>query len=140
MHLNLLNQIDEKTMKMGCRDEAPTKDVLKNMSFQMKQKSRLHKNETMSLEEMLNNKTNSADEVLQNILLKPKGVMLWSRRSIQIYVQRCVEDIVYLDATGSIIKRKKGSPPYYVYELVVHNPQKMLHPFQLQHMLPVTIL
>lgn len=40
--------------------------------------------------------------------------------------ERCQEDIVYLDATGSIIKKEKGSPPFYVYELVVRNPQKKL--------------
>lgn len=61
-------------------------------------------------------------------MLHPKGVQLWSSRSIDIYQERCQEDIVYLDATGSIIKKEKSSPPFYVYELVVRNPQKNSSP------------
>ena len=54
---------------------------------------------------------------------------MWSSKSISIYYQRTKEDIVYIDATGSIKSKEKGSPPYYVYELVVRNPQKGKSPF-----------
>ncbi|XP_034530086.1 uncharacterized protein LOC117805466 [Notolabrus celidotus] len=50
--------------------------------------------------------------------------MLWSLRSIIVYLERCREDIIYLVATGSILKKEKVSPPYYGYELVVRNPKK----------------
>lgn len=66
-------------------------------------------------------KTDAPDEVLQKVLLHPKGVMPWSKRSISIFHKRSQEDIVYLDATGSILKRsensegpKKGSSPFPV--------------------------
>ena len=37
---------------------------------------------------------------------------------------------MYLDATGSILKRSKNSEgPFYVYELVVRNPKKGSSPF-----------
>ncbi|XP_034054814.1 uncharacterized protein LOC117534693 [Gymnodraco acuticeps] len=78
---------------------------------------------------MLENKKNNPDEVLQKVFVHPKGVLLWSIRSIEIFQERCKEDIVYLDATGSIKKKEKGSPPFYVYELVVRNPQKGSPPF-----------
>ncbi|XP_042345228.1 uncharacterized protein LOC121945214 isoform X2 [Plectropomus leopardus] len=56
--------------------------------------------------------------------------MLWSRKSITIFHNRSREDIVYLDATGSILKRSKNSEgPFYVYELVVRNPKKGSSPF-----------
>lgn len=70
-------------------------------------------------------KTDTPDEVLQKVLLHPKGVMPWSKRSISIFHKRSQEDIVYLDATGSILKRSENSEgPFYVYELVVRNPKK----------------
>lgn len=78
---------------------------------------------------MLQKTTNSPDEVLQKVLLHPKGVLLWSKRSIHIYQERCQEDIIYLDATGSIMRRETGSPPFYVYDLVVRNPHKTSSPF-----------
>lgn len=35
---------------------------------------------------------------------------------------------MYLNVTGSILKKHKGSPPVYVFELVVRNPQKQKSP------------
>lgn len=113
-------------MESGCRDKAPTPNVLENMSWEVRQKSRQHSNEILSLQIMLEKKKNIPDEVLQKVMFHPKGVLLWSSRSIEMYQERCQEDIVYLDATGSIIKKEKDSPPFYVYELVFRNPQKKL--------------
>lgn len=72
---------------------------------------------------MLDNKKDSPEEVLQKIMLHSKGVLLWSHRGIEIHQERCQKDIVYLDVTGSIIWTEKGSPPFYVCELV-RNPHK----------------
>lgn len=68
--------------------------------------------------------------MLQKVLLHPKGVMPWSKPSISIFHKRSQEDIVYLDATGSTLKRSENSEgPFYVYELVVRNPKKGSSPF-----------
>ncbi|KAF3849403.1 hypothetical protein F7725_015900 [Dissostichus mawsoni] len=51
--------------------------------------------------------------------------MLWSNKTIDLFHDRCREDIVYVDATGSIVKKAKGkTSPFYVYEMVVRNPFK----------------
>lgn len=50
--------------------------------------------------------------------------MLWSNKTIHLFHQRSKEDIVYLDATGSIVKKA----PFYIYELVVRNPLKGCSP------------
>ncbi|CAK6965265.1 hypothetical protein D5F01_LYC09263 [Scomber scombrus] len=63
--------------------------------------------------------------VIQNIGLHPKSVMLYSLKTLNIFFDRCKEDIVYLDATGSIVRKGKGqTSPFYVYELVVRHPTK----------------
>lgn len=72
-------------------------------------------------------KTNTPDEVLQKSYASSR-----SSRTIDTYQERCQEDIVYLNATGSVIMKEKGSPPLYVYELVVRNPQKKTPPYRLQ--------
>lgn len=77
---------------------------------------------------MLEKKLNTPEEVLQKVMMHPEGVLLWSLRSIEIYQQRCREDIVYLDATGSIVTKNKGSPPFYVYEFVVWDPHRNKSP------------
>lgn len=78
---------------------------------------------------MFENKNKSDDFVLQKVFLHPKGVLLWSLKSIGLFWERCQEDIVYIDATGSIKTKEKGAPHFYVYEIVVRNPQKTCPPF-----------
>lgn len=129
MFLENIAKIPEDVMESGCRDVAPSRNVLKNISWEARKSSRQHSNEIISLQIMLQKRTKSPDEVLQKVMLHPKGVLLWSKRSIHIYQERCQEDIIYLDATGSIMRRETGSPPFYVYELVVRNPHKTSSPF-----------
>lgn len=124
MFLEKILQLDEETIESGCRDEVPLPRVLKHISWEVRNKTRQHSNKFLSLQIMIGKKSNTADEVLQKVFLHPKGVLLWSQRGIEIYQERCREDIIYLDATGSIKKKEKGSPPFYVHELVVRNPQK----------------
>ncbi|XP_019720910.1 uncharacterized protein LOC109513130 [Hippocampus comes] len=129
MYLHNIGQLHDTVMESGCRDEAPTPSILKTISWEVRQNSRLHNNELLSLQFMVEGKSNKPEDVLQKVFLFPKGVLLWSLRSIDIYHERTREDILYLDATGSIMKKGKGSPPFYVYELVVRNPSKNSSPF-----------
>lgn len=79
MFLDNLKKIEDDVMESGCRDEAPTPQVLKTMSWEERKKSRLHKNEMLSLQKMLENKKNSSEEVLQKVFLHPKGVVVKER-------------------------------------------------------------
>lgn len=130
LYLQNLENLEESVIQSGCRDKAPSPGVLKSISYRQRIRSRRHNNETLSLLKMVEDKKDGPDEVLQKIILHPKGVMLWSKHSISIFHKRSKEDIVYLDATGSILKKtnhKEG--PFYIYELVVRNPKKGSSPF-----------
>lgn len=129
MFLEELLKLDKGVLDSGCRDDVPTPQTLKNILWEFRKKNRLHSNEILSLQLMVDRKKNTPDEVLQTVFLHPKGVLLWSLQSIAIYHDRCREDIVYLDATGSIKTKEKGSPPFYVYQLVVRNTKKNCSPF-----------
>uniref|UniRef100_A0AAV2JI36 Uncharacterized protein n=1 Tax=Knipowitschia caucasica TaxID=637954 RepID=A0AAV2JI36_KNICA len=100
MHVRDVGALSEAVFESGCRDLAPPVSVLKNVSYDVRKRRRLHHNEIQSLERMLKLPTNDTS-VLKNMLLRPKGVMLWSLRGIQIYQERCKEDIVYLDAMAN---------------------------------------
>lgn len=56
MYLEKLTEIKEDVMESGCRDKAPTPNVLKNISWEVRQKSRQHNNEILSLQIMLEKK------------------------------------------------------------------------------------
>lgn len=125
LYLESLQNLTEPVMDSGCRDEAPGPKVLKNLACSERKQKRCHPNELLSLEKMVTLKSQEDNNVLQKVLMHPKGVMLWSKKTLCVFYKRCKTDIVYLDATGSIVqKNSSSSAPYYVYELVVRNPVK----------------
>lgn len=108
MYLTQMATLNEEVMLSGCRDVAPIPHVLRNISLEERKKSREHRNEFLSLQIMLSKKTDALDEVLQKVILHPKGILLWSKKGIAVFNEQCREDIVYLDATGSIKKKRRG--------------------------------
>ncbi|KAK1899355.1 120.7 kDa protein in NOF-FB transposable element [Dissostichus eleginoides] len=129
VYLQSLNKLEETVLQSGCRDEVPTTGVLKTISWGEREKQRRHGNEMVSLPLMSEDVQDKDDQWIQKVILQPKGVMLWSKRTIRLFHDRSKEDIVYLYATGSIVKKAKGeSTPFYIYELVVRNPVKGCSP------------
>lgn len=125
LYLENLGKLDQSIIDSGCRDQVPTTGVLKTLSWSARKKHRRHQDDMLSLQAMFEEERGSEEAVIQKIIMHPKGIMLWSEKTIKIFHERCKEDIVYLDATGSIVQKGKcPSGPFYVYELVVRNPRK----------------
>lgn len=65
------------------------------------------------------------ERVIKKFILQPKIIMLYSVKTLNILFERCKEDIVCLDAIGSIVRKGQGqSSPFYIYELRVRHPNK----------------
>lgn len=129
LHLQRLKGVSSDVIDSGCRDDVPSTQVLKNISWEHRRSTRqVCDDEIASVEMMLEKKKGMPDEVLQSVMLVPKGLFLWSKRGIEIYHKRCQEDVVYIDSSCSCLKKNKDSPPFYVYELVVRNPHKRKPP------------
>lgn len=91
MYLENLGKLEHDVVMSGCRDEAPSPQILKTIGFEARQKTRLHSNDLISLQLMSEGKKKNPDNVLQKVLQDPKGVMLWSQRSIDIlYIRSAV--------------------------------------------------
>lgn len=93
-YLQSLNKLEETVFESGCRDEVPTTGVLKTISWSEKKKQRWHKNEMLSLQLMFDEEKGTDDQLIQKVILQPKGVMLWSNNTIHLFHQRSKEDIV----------------------------------------------
>ncbi|XP_073705879.1 uncharacterized protein [Garra rufa] len=129
LYLESMQKIPPMVIDSGCRDDAPTANVLKNILWSEKKKARSHPDELPSLKALIDKQRGTDNDVLQKVMMHPKGVMLWSNKTLSVFYKRCKNDIVYLDATGSVIKKNSAeSPPYYVYELVVRNPSRGASP------------
>ncbi len=86
-HLQCLDKIPPTVFESGCRDQAPTAAVLKNIALDTRKKCRKHENEILSLEKMVEDETDGDNEVLQKVLLHTRGVMLWSKNTIRLFHQ-----------------------------------------------------
>lgn len=95
--------------------------------MEIRKKSQLHHNDIICLQVMVENKKNNPNDVLQKVMLHPKGVLLWFSRSIEIFQSRCQEDSLF-GCYRQYHQKRKGSPPFYVHELIVRNPQKTCSP------------
>jgi len=58
---------------------------------------------------------------LQMILSRPRGINLFSESTVRIYHSLTRTDIVYVDATGSVLL---GDKCCYAYEIVVRHPNQ----------------
>ncbi|XP_063076119.1 uncharacterized protein LOC134466154 [Engraulis encrasicolus] len=121
LHLEKLGSLDEDVFDSGCRDGVPTPGTLKTLSSAQRAKARHHEEDLISLTLM----ARKEDSLIQQISAKPKSVMLWSAKTIAVFFKRCREDIIYIDATGSIIHRDPvDHKPIYIYEIVTRHPNK----------------
>lgn len=56
LYLKKLENLKESVVESGCRDEAPSPGVLKSIYWRQRMKDRKHKNETLSLQMMVEEK------------------------------------------------------------------------------------
>ncbi|MGH0124154.1 UNVERIFIED_CONTAM: hypothetical protein FKN15_030986 [Acipenser sinensis] len=124
----ILEASDEDVFRLGCQKTVSNRHVLKNLAAEHRKSERFDQDEVKSLLKMI--KPIDDENILQKIPMEPPSAMLWSASGLQIYHQRCKQDIVYLGATGSIIttKKKREHSRFYIYELVVWHPNKNKSP------------
>lgn len=127
MYLKKLAKINEDLMESGCRDEAPTPQVLKSISWEVRQRSHLLSNDLLSLQIMLEKKKNSPEEVLQEVF-SPKVFFCGLLGVLKSFRSDAGRTSFIWMLQGALKKKEKGSPPFYVYELVVRQPTKNCSP------------
>ena len=98
LHLESLGKVPDKVLDSGCRDDAPTPQILKNILCCERKFKRCHTNELISLQKMVDLKTNKDSEVLQKVLMHPKGVIIWFSTKDAKW-----SSIIHLDANRSIV-------------------------------------
>ena len=49
---------------------------------------------------------------------------MFSGVQVTLYAELCKKDVIYLDATGSIIKRSSNKINFQLYTLLIQNPYK----------------
>lgn len=87
VYLDSMQNLPEKVMQSGCRDEAPTKEVLKTIAWSQRQLKRPHSNELLSLQRLINEKKGSDNKVLQRVMMHHNAVVKENTDSVLQKVQ-----------------------------------------------------
>ena len=108
-------------IKSGNRNNIFNSNVLKQIRYEANIPDGYDfRNET----ESINKLQNIENTIVQEYSVKPSSLKLWNKDLLKIFHDRSKTDVVYIDATGSVIRGKTGVKQYLIYEIVVRHPEK----------------
>jgi len=117
-HLKCFSNISKEEIESGCRDSAPSKTVLKQIRYEARKVLTPFEDESKSLSEIHSQQqqywTGMIKGTLQMILSRPRGIILFSESTVRICHSLARTEIVYVDATGSVLL---GDKSCYAYEI-----------------------
>ena len=122
-----INKLNEEIFTSGKRDDCPSQEVLRKIRSEAKKEYKIGASEITGLLELKKETTEQGSKVkglLHCIKIHPPCVMLWTEATTKVFHELGKHDIVYLDATGSIMQKtgELTDKQYYLYELVVRHP------------------
>jgi len=124
IYLQNISSLSSDEVSSGCRNGYPSKDVLKKNRQEARSVPTPSHNEWEALAEIREQQQQACDKVvkvtLQLVTMHPKGVALFNENLIRIFHERAKQDLVYVDATGSVVL---GDKRCYAYEIVVRHPK-----------------
>ena len=113
--------MDEERI-LGAHTYAPSQSVLHNIKSEGRLSHRYSENWTLNLEIMAKEYARNNRTFLRNFSVHPPSVALYNDAQILAYKDLCKKDILYFDATGSIIKKCENGNEFQIYTLLFRNP------------------
>ena len=120
LHLN--KDLSEEERYLGSHTFAPSLSVLRNLKSQGNLTDRYSNDWKHNLEILRRKYASDNQDCIRRITTHEHGVMMYSLGQIKAYRDLSSKDIVYFDATGSIIRHKEGEIDFQIYTLLVRNP------------------
>nr|XP_039252651.1 uncharacterized protein LOC120329920 isoform X1 [Styela clava]XP_039252659.1 uncharacterized protein LOC120329920 isoform X1 [Styela clava] len=115
------NKLSREERDYGSHTNAPSADVLRKIKSEKKD-FRATRYSSINLKKMMENE--GKNKYIRFIGTEPPSVTIVSRTQLKYYTMRSQEDIVYFDATGSIIKRDSEGRDFQIYTLLIRNPYR----------------
>ena len=133
-YLEQMKKLDFEALASGCRDGCPSKDVLKQIPCESRRIETPDENIWLALHKIKTDQhqASPSSATLQVIMMEPPTLMFCSMESIRVLRSICKEDVMYIDATGSV---PLGQSHCYVYEVVVRNPMERNPPLVVASMI-----
>ena len=124
VYRELKQKLSEDEMYYGASTYAPSQSVLRNLKHQSKVSLRYSDNWAINMEIMRKMYRERNNPCIRETKMHPPSVTVYSDVQIKLFHELCRKDIVYFDATGSLIKRNRDISDFQMYTLLVRNPYK----------------
>lgn len=120
----LQQSMTENERIYGAHTYAPASAVLRNIKSQGNIAQRYSNNWIVNMEIMATTLGSKNNPFIREITVRPPGVILFTDDQIKAYSEISQRDVVYFDATGSILKRFETNKDYQIYTLLIRNPYR----------------
>ena len=121
----LQSSLTEEERVYGSATYAPSQSVLRNIKYQGKKSKRYSDNWIINTEQLEKDFKKEEESFVRDIKVSQESgpeVILFSDAQVKLFGEICRRDIVYFDATGSIMKKYLGEKEYQIYTLLVRHP------------------
>ena len=122
IYRNLQNSLTEEERVYGAHTYAPSQAVLRNLKSQGKFSNRYSDNWIINIEAMIKLSAEKNEPFIRNFSAYPPDIILYTDAQIKTYSEICRKDIIYLDATGSVMKKDSAQKDFQIYTLLVRHP------------------
>lgn len=128
LYLNKFHEIpDEVKVAGNMSNVGSSQTVIRKISTESSRKNVCDQNEIDSLKKMAANmnadtKQKVVKGFIQHISVLPTFVMYWNEAGVRLWHDLAKDNVVFWDATGSIIKPRRDEKRFLYYELAVANP------------------
>ena len=119
LYRHLQNYLTEEERVFGAHTYAPSQEVLRNLKSQGNISKRYSDNWIINIEIMAEI---SSKTFVRDFTVRPPGIILYTDAQIKTHSEICRKDIIYLDATGSVMKKFAHHKDHQIYTLLVRHP------------------
>ena len=122
VYRSLQTSLTENERVYGSHTYAPSQAVLRNIKYREKLSNRFSNDWVVNLKLMAEKyKKNNNPFIREYSPINP-WVILFTDAQIHAYCDICRRDIIYFDATGSVLKNSSEGKQYQMYNFVIRNP------------------
>ena len=117
--------LNEEERVYGSSTYAPSRAVLRNIKSKENISQRYSNNWIISIKAMEEIFADKHGSFVRDIKVsKYPEIFLFTDAQIKVYGEICRRDIIYFDATGSIMKKSASEKDFQVYTLLVRHPNE----------------
>jgi len=120
----LLDKCTAEEQCLGALTYLPSQSVLQNIRSENSLSIERTKSWILNLERFRLRLIKNNQTFIRRFSVHPTFISLYTKSQIRLYNDLADKDVIYFDATGSLLRRQKNDEDCQIYTILVRNPQQ----------------